>query len=204
MAELVVIDRLGHRGDGVSETGGGPIFVAGALPGETVEVEAIEGQPDRRHLLRVEQPSPERIAPICPHFGVCGGCAAQHWDTSRYRAWKRDLVVQALRQAGIDAPVAELIDAHGEGRRRAVFHARRGTHDIIEVGFSAARAHQLIAIDRCPILTPKLDGAINAAWAIAEELVAADKPLDIHVTATDAGLDVDMRQCCRERSLQRS
>ena len=49
------------------------------LPGETVEVEPWPGHPDRRHLLRVETPSPERIAPICPHFGVCGGCALQHW-----------------------------------------------------------------------------------------------------------------------------
>ena len=93
-------------------------------------------------LLRVETPSAERIAPICPHFGVCGGCAVQHWNAARYRAWKRDLVVEALRQAGLDAPVADLIDAHGEGRRRAVFHAKRGAHDVLEVGFSAARAHQ--------------------------------------------------------------
>ena len=117
----------------------------------------------------------------------------QHWDAARYRAWKRDLVVEALRQAGLDAPVADLIDAHGEGRRRAVFHARRGTHGVLEVGFSAARAHHLVAIDRCPILAPNLGGAIDAAWAIAEVLDPADKPLDIHVTATDAGLDIDVR-----------
>ena len=51
----------------------------------------------------------------------------QHWASAPYRAWKRGLVVEALRQAGIEAPVADLIDAHGDGRRRAVFHARRGT-----------------------------------------------------------------------------
>src|SRR5208337_172160 len=62
-----------------------------------------------------------------------------------------------------------------------------------EVGFSAARAHHLVAIDRCPILAPNLGGAIDAAWAIAEVLDPADKPLDIHVTATDAGLDIDVR-----------
>ena len=84
------------------------------------------GHPDRRQLAAASTaPSAERIAPICPHFGVCGGCAVQHWDAARYRAWKRDLVVEALRQAGLDAPVDDLIDAHGEGRRRAVFHARQ-------------------------------------------------------------------------------
>jgi 23S rRNA (uracil1939-C5)-methyltransferase len=193
VVERLVIDRLGHRGDGVADSSAGPIYVPDALPGETVEVEDVPGHPDRRHLLNVDKPSPERIAPICPHFGICGGCALQHWNAASYYAWKRDLVVTALRQAGIDAEVAELIDAHGEGRRRAAFHARHSKRDVLEVGFSAARAHHVIAIDRCPILAKSLDGAINAAWAIAELLGPTRKPLDIHITATDEGLDVDVR-----------
>jgi len=64
---------------------------------------------------------------------------------------------------------------------------------VLEVGFSAARAHHLVAIDRCPILAKSLDGALKAAWAIAEVLDPARKPLDIQVTATDAGLDIDVR-----------
>src|SRR6266446_4300342 len=48
-----------------------------------------------------------------------------------------EAVVAQLRHAGITASVADLIDAHGEGRRRAVLHARRATHDILEVGFAA-------------------------------------------------------------------
>ena len=193
MVERLVIDRVGHRGDGVVDGGVEPIFVPGALPGETVEVESIPGHPDRRQLLHVDTPSAERIAPICPHFGICGGCAVQHWQTEHYRAWKRDLVVTALRQAGCAASVDALIDAHGDGRRRAVFHARRGSRDILQVGFSAARAHHVVAIDRCPILAESLDGALKAAWAIAEALSPLKKPLDIQATATDAGLDIDVR-----------
>jgi 23S rRNA (uracil1939-C5)-methyltransferase len=193
VAERLLIDRIGHRGDGVADRADGSIFVPGALPGETVEVENVPGHPDRRRLLRVEKESLQRSTPICPHFGVCGGCAVQHWAMSAYHAWKRSLVVEALRQAGIDAPVADLIDAHGEGRRRAVFHARRSTHDVLQVGFSAARAHQIVAIDRCPILAKSMDGALAAAWAIAEALGRTRKPLDIQVTATDLGLDVDVR-----------
>jgi 23S rRNA (uracil1939-C5)-methyltransferase len=193
VVERLLIARLGHRGDGVADGPAGAIYVPGTLPGETVEVDEVAGHPDRRRLLQVERPSPERIAPICPHFGVCGGCAVQHWQSARYRAWKRDLVVTALRQAGLDAPVAELIDAHGDGRRRAVFHTRSGAKGVLEVGFAAARTHRIVAIDRCPVLAPGLSGAIEAAWAIAEALGPAKKPLDIHVTATDAGLDVDVR-----------
>ena len=193
MVEHLTIGAVGQRGDGVTNGADGPIYVPCTLPGERVEVDDWPGHPDRRLLLTVEEASPERIAPICPHFGICGGCALQHWATAPYRAWKRGLVVEALRQADIDAPVAELIDAHGEGRRRAVFHARRSTHDVLEVGFSAARAHHVVAIDRCPILAKGLGGALTAAWAIAERLGAVAKPLDIGVTATSTGLDVDVR-----------
>jgi 23S rRNA (uracil1939-C5)-methyltransferase len=193
LTEQLAIIRVAHRGDGVAETPAGPIFVPYTLPGETVEVESIPGHPDRRHLLRVETASPERIEPFCPHFGICGGCAIQHWTAPHYREWKRSLVLEALAQAGLDAPVDALIDAHGDGRRRATFHARLGARDILEVGFAALRAHHIVGIDRCPVLAPSLDGAIPAAWAIAEALKPQNKPLDIQATATDAGIDMDVR-----------
>ena len=161
--------------------------------GETIEVAPVPGHPDRRRLLQVETASPERIAPFCPHFGVCGGCAIQHWESERYRAWKRGIVVETLARAGIDCEVDALIDAHGVGRRRITLHARMGTHDVLKVGFAAAGSHDIIPIDRCPILDPGLDGALDAAWALAEPLIVIGKPLDIQITATDSGLDVDVR-----------
>jgi 23S rRNA (uracil1939-C5)-methyltransferase len=193
MVERLEIKRLGGRGDGIADTPEGPLYVPYVLPGETAEVDAWPGHPDRRRLVRVDIASPERIAPICPHFGTCGGCALQHWDAARYRDWKRGLVVEALAWTGIDVPVDDVIDAHGEGRRRAVFHARRGQRDVLEVGFAALRTHQLVAIDRCPVLAPSLDGAVQAAWSVAEILERTRKPLDIQVTASEAGLDIDVR-----------
>jgi 23S rRNA (uracil1939-C5)-methyltransferase len=193
VTERLVITRLGHRGDGVAETGAGPLYVPYTLPGEIVEVEAAPGHADRRHLLRVETAGAERVEPVCGHFGICGGCALQHWATRPYRAWKRDLVVRALADARLDAEVGDLVDAHGRGRRRAVFHARRGPHDVLQTGFAAARAHHVVAIDRCPILAPELDGSLEAAWAIAELLAVQGKPLDIQATATESGLDIDVR-----------
>ena len=193
MTERLVIDSLAHRGDGVAESPSGPLYVPYTLPGETVEVERVPGHPDRRHLLRVETASADRIAPFCQHFGICGGCAIQHWLPERYRAWKHGLIVAALEHAGLDAPVADLIDAHGDGRRRATFHAKTVGRDIIELGFAALRAHQIISIDRCPVLTHSLDGAISAAWKVAEALAPLKKPLDIQVTATDTGIDMDVR-----------
>ena len=194
MVERLVIDHVGHRGDGVAFADGQSIFVPYALGGETVEVAPVPGHhPDRRRLLQVERASPERITPFCQHFGTCGGCAIQHWESGHYQAWKRGLVVETLAQAKIFCDVHPLIDAHGLGRRRITLHARMGTHDVLKVGFSAANSHDIVPVDRCPILDPGLSGALDAAWAIAEPLKPTGKPLDIQFVATDSGLDVDVR-----------
>ncbi len=203
MTEQLKIARVGHRGDGIADTNVGPVYVPYALPGETVTVEPIGGHPDRRHLLSVDHASHERAVPVCKHFGLCGGCAMQHWSLAEYLLWKRNLVVEAMEHAGLIAPVEPIVDAHGKGRRRAVLHARRGSGDILEVGFAAQRSHQIVAIDRCPILAPGLNNAVPAAWAIAELFKpASNKPLDIHVTATDSGLDVDLRGASAPSSKQ--
>jgi 23S rRNA (uracil1939-C5)-methyltransferase len=193
VVERLLIDHVGHRGDGVAFAGSGDLYVPYALGGETVEVAHVTGHHDRRRLLAVETASAERIAPFCPHFTVCGGCAIQHWQEGRYRHWKRRLVIDVLEQAKLDCDVAELIDAHGAGRRRMTLHARLGTHDVLKVGFAAANSHDIVPVDRCPILEPGLDGALDAAWALAEPLIQTGKPLDIQITATQNGLDVDVR-----------
>jgi 23S rRNA (uracil1939-C5)-methyltransferase len=193
VAEHLVIDHVGHRGDGVAFAGGHTVFVPYALGGETVETGPFADHPDRRLLLRVENASRERIPPFCRYFGACGGCAIQHWRPEAYRAWKRRIVVDTLAHAGIECPVDDLIDAHGAGRRRITAHARRGSDGEVRVGFAAAGSHAIVAIDDCPILDPGLHGALDAARALAEVLKPMTKPLDIQLTATDGGLDVDVR-----------
>jgi 23S rRNA (uracil1939-C5)-methyltransferase len=193
VVERLTIDHVGHHGDGVAFAGGQTLFVPYALGGETVEADPVTGHPDRRQLSRVEHASAERIAPFCRHFGACGGCAIQHWQPEPYRAWKRQLVVDTLAHAGIECPVDELVDAHGAGRRRITAHARRGGDGELRVGFAAAGSHAIVAIDDCPILDPALNGALDAARALAEVLEPTSKPLDIQITAAQNGLDVDVR-----------
>jgi 23S rRNA (uracil1939-C5)-methyltransferase len=193
VAEHLLIDHVGHLGDGVAFAGGQTVYVPYTLGGEAVEAEPVEGHPDRRQLLRIERASAERIASFCKYFGACGGCAIQHWRVDAYRAWKRGIVIDTLAHTGIECEVDELIDAHGDGRRRITVHARRGTDGELRVGFAAANSHAIVAIDHCPILEPGLHGALDAARALAEVLKPTTKPLDIQITATDSGLDVDVR-----------
>lgn len=186
MSERLTISHVGHRGDGVA----GGRFVSFTLPGEIVE---IEGGEDRVAPTRIIEASPDRVAPPCPHFGTCGGCALQHWASEPYLAWKRDIVIASLSQHGLHPEVAPTIDAQGSGRRRVTFHARRGSGQRLEVGFAAARSHAIVAIDACPLLAPSLDKALPAARLIARALEGVGKPIDIQVTATASGLDMELR-----------
>jgi len=191
--ERFSIDHVGQQGDGVAFDGGRNIYVPYTLAGEIVDTEVSPGRPaDRRDLVKIITASPERIEPFCEYFGVCGGCAIQHWQTDTYRNWKRQLVVDTLKQAGIACEVGALVDAHGTGRRRATLHARQGSGEL-RVGFAAAGRHEIVPVGHCPILDPAMDGAIAAANAVAELLKPVAKPLDIQVSATDNGLDVDVR-----------
>jgi 23S rRNA (uracil1939-C5)-methyltransferase len=193
VAEHLVIDHVGHRGDGVAFSKGQTVYVPYTLTGEQIAVEDVNGHPDRPRLLDVETASPDRIAPFCPHFGKCGGCAIQHWRLESYQTWKRQLVVTALAQSGLDCPVNALVDAHGSGRRRIVAHARRGMQKSLGVGFSASGSHEIVPIDRCPILNPALAGAFETARTLAAVLGSIGKPIDIQITATIGGMDIDIR-----------
>jgi 23S rRNA (uracil1939-C5)-methyltransferase len=183
-ASIVALDAHGH---GVAANG---TIVPGALPGEWILVK-IDGK--RAALVETLNAAPHRATPICPWFGTCGGCAAQHMSASLYHGWKRRLVVEALEREGVAAEVGDLVDAHGAGRRRATFHARFPHGEPDEVGFMRARSHDIIAIDDCPLFSPGMAGAIPAARALSGDLRGLMKPLDIGITATLDGLDVDLR-----------
>ena len=77
--ETADVVGLTHEGEGIVR-GGKTVFVAGALPGETVSFERTRRhrQHDEGRLLEVLRPAAERVTPRCAHFGVCGGCALQH------------------------------------------------------------------------------------------------------------------------------
>jgi 23S rRNA (uracil1939-C5)-methyltransferase len=185
-ARALTIVSLNPRGEGVAAEGTvAPLL----LPGETALVEA-DGE--RARVVALDVASPERAEPICPYFGRCGGCAAQHMSQRLYSTWKRDGLVRALARAGVAAEVGPLFDAHGDGRRRATFHARF-IDGREQVGFMRARAHDIVAVDACPLFAPGLAGAIPAANALAAALRGVGKPLDIQATATLGGLDFDLR-----------
>jgi 23S rRNA (uracil1939-C5)-methyltransferase len=183
--QTLTIDAMGARGEGVAHDGAGDVvYVPYTLPGESVEADVARG---RGRLERVVRASPERVDAPCRHFGRCGGCMLQHWASEPYRAWKRQLVTEALARRGLEGvEVGPLVDAHGVGRRRVSLTVERG-----KAGFKAHRSHQLVAIDQCPVLDPALARAAEIAQALARA-VGAGKGLRVYLMATHSGIDCEL------------
>ena len=181
MTETLTINRIGHRGDGVVDTSDGPVFVPYALPGETVEVEPVPDHPDRRHFLRVEQPSPDRIAPLCPHFGVCGGCRFQDLAYEAQAAAKEQQVRDSLVRIGRlpEAKVEPIVPAASLYHyRNKLEYSFTTTDDGVDLGFHrAGRWDEVIGLDVC-LLTTDLGNAVREAvreWAREEKLQPYDQ-----------------------------
>jgi 23S rRNA (uracil1939-C5)-methyltransferase len=193
MSEEVRIDAIGRQGDGVAETAQGRVHVAYTLPSERVEIARQAGhQGERGTLLRIVEPSADRIAPRCKHFGECGGCALEHWKAEPYLDWKRALVVEAMAREGVSAAIAETIPAYGAGRIRAVFHSGRGENKAA-VGFAKRRSHEIVDLEECPVLEPQLEASLPLARELTKILLSAGKPIDLHITLAERGLDIDIR-----------
>jgi 23S rRNA (uracil1939-C5)-methyltransferase len=184
-AHPLLIDHLSSKGEGVARTDDGPIFVPFALPGE-------RATPVAGSFPTIADPSTDRILPICPAFGRCGGCATQHLSLAANGAWKRGLVQRALEREGFLAEVAPTIAAQGAGRRRAIVHVRFRSGRP-EAGFMAAGRHDLQDVGHCPVLVPALKDVFAIARAVVMPLAKRGKPLDVQATATEAGIDVDIR-----------
>ncbi|HUW73790.1 MAG TPA: class I SAM-dependent RNA methyltransferase [Methyloceanibacter sp.] len=184
----VEIARLGAQGDGIAEAPDSPLFVPFTLPGERVRVALGE---DGKHAALIEllDASPERIEPVCPHFGTCGGCALQHLEEATYLAWKRDLMVQALKSRGLDAEVEHVRPVSLGSRRRATFSLGRDGRGVV-LGYRRARSHDLIDIDVCPILSPGIVARLPKLKAALAPLLGGRREARIGVTETETGLDI--------------
>lgn len=196
MGETVelLIDRLGAQGDGVADHAGQPVFVPFTLPGERVRA-SIEGE--RGKALEILAASEARVVPVCPHFGVCGGCALQHLEREPYLAFKSRQIAAAFGQRGLDIGDVEVLAPAGK-RRRAVLSAERAKGRVV-LGFHAAQSRALIDVEACAVLEGTIVAALPGLRRLLDMLMAGDEAR-ITVTATRAGLDVHIDGACRALS----
>ncbi|GGD79934.1 class I SAM-dependent RNA methyltransferase [Rhizobium anhuiense] len=192
--ETVTIEKLGAQGDGIASNAGGPVYVPFSLPGETVAIARVKSQGT---IMSITTPSPDRQEPPCRHFGpdglngTCGGCTLQHLADAPYRAFKRQLVIDALKSKGLTPEVGEIVPARPGERRRVVFAARKTEKDML-IGFNQAESHHIVAIEECPISSAGIIARLPAIRAIAASLATNAEPFRISVLETLSGLDISV------------
>ncbi len=185
----VTIEKLVYGGDGLARHEGATVFVPFVLPSERVTIQPIERKKDfiRARLLRVGDGSPERVAPLCPHFGVCGGCDYQHIPYEIQLRYKAEILRETLRRTGKIDWTGE-IEAHPSNpwryRNRAqwkVRPAKADTNDAargsaMEIGYFRAHSTLLCAIHDCPIVSPVL---LKVLLSVRDALAAGSLPVEL-------------------------
>ena len=151
-----------YGGEGLGRLDGRAVLAPFVLPGERARVRSVSEKPGvvRAALLDVLAAAPERVAPPCPYFTRCGGCHYQHAPYEMQLALKRAILEDQLRRIGKIAPpaAAETGVVAGEPwgyRNRVQLHIAGGA-----LGYRGAESRKLCAIEKCPIASPAINGAI--------------------------------------------
>jgi len=160
LQETLTIEKLVYGGEGLARLEGKVILTPFVLPGEVVRAETERAKNDlwRGRLIEVLQPSPARVVPGCPYFQRCGGCQYQHMDYPIQLEQKRAILREVLQRVGKIEFAGEIGIISGEPwqyRNRVQLHLDAG-----KIGYFAQGSRDLIAIDHCPIASPKLNETI--------------------------------------------
>ncbi|MCC7518012.1 MAG: class I SAM-dependent RNA methyltransferase [Verrucomicrobiae bacterium] len=157
----VLIRDVAFGGAGVGTLlDGRAVFVPFTLAGERVGARVTRKKKGwaEAELLEVLEPSPSRVAPLCPVFGRCGGCAYQHADGAEQLRIKAKQTRDALERIGglkgLPEIRAEAAPSPWEYRNKITVHGGpRG-----EIGFFAADGRTVVDVARCVIA----NAAVNA------------------------------------------
>lgn len=224
------VETLSHEGRGIahygtetnhpSEKQGKKVFIRYALPGETVKAQITHQakkleEADNIQLL--SDPSPYRVEPICPHFGVCGGCNMQHIHPDEQIRLKHNVLKSHLEHfAGLQPEqwLAPLRSTRTDYRHKARIGVRYlPKQNQLLMGFREAQSNHLIEIKTCKILDQQLDSALPELKVLLEsltgkaaighiELAKGDSEIALLIRHTEKLKDVDVNRL-REYALQK-
>ena len=187
-------ERAAHGGAVIAHDEGDTLMVFYALPGELVEAvpKGRRGGLTYANTVRVLEPSADRVTARCPHFGECGGCQWQHARYERQLEFKRQVVEEAWRGAGVrlppDSPVLGMADPW-RYRIRGEFEARTDLQGRVSLGFHRMRSHVLLPVTTCPIHDERIERAALVLGRAATELrVTGLQSVLLTVEPTGSGL----------------
>ncbi len=168
MADLqqVKFEKMVYGGDCLGRLADGrAVFVPFVLPGETAEIEINESKQRfaRGRAVKLFEESPDRIAPPCPYFSVCGGCHYQHLGYTQQLELKKDLVRDQLERLGKlsdlpEIPITGSPTAFGY-RNQVQFHPVKSekAEASASLGFKRASSDEVLPIEKCLLIPDEMN-----------------------------------------------
>lgn len=194
-----VIESLDHEARGIARQDGKTIFVDGALPGEIVEYASFRRKPkyELAQLVSVLRPSNARVAPPCPHFNICGGCAMQHIDPATQVAVKQRVFEDTLWHVGRVRPELMLAPVHGAAwayRHRARLGVRLvpGKGGML-IGFHERRSSYIADLRSCMVLPPEVSALLEPLRTLFSALSIADRLPQLEIAVGEHCVALSLR-----------
>lgn len=190
-AEPAQIHALSHDGRGIATIQNKTTFLAGSLPQESITYRIHQKRPTfmEGEAVEILTPSPERVTPPCPHFGVCGGCSLQHMSLSLQTSMKEKTLLEQLTHFGKVTPAHVLapLQSAGTGYRRK---ARLGVKFVIKkdkllVGFREKSSRYLADLTRCVVLHPEVGERLTTLAELVRSLASYQQIPQIEVAMGD-------------------
>ncbi len=197
--ETAQITDLSHEGRGIAHIDGKTVFIDDALPGELVEWQRLKrGRNfDEGRLLRVIEPSPDRVEPRCKHFGMCGGCVLQHLSAEQQLQFKQKQLTDSLTRIGKVTP-REILPPLQAGtwnyRRRARLAARWvPKKNRTVVGFRERSTPYIADLQRCEVLQTPMDHLLVPLSELVTALSIRNRVPQIEVAIADNAVALVVR-----------
>ena len=158
----VYIEDLTHDGNGVAKIDGYPLFIQGALPGETAEIHVMKTLKNYgfAKVINILEKSPDRVEAPCVYFSQCGGCQLQHLSYEGQLKWKQNMVANVMKRLGkIDAPVLPVkgMEEPWHYRNKSQIPFAQNEAGQMVAGFYKTKSHSIVDMERCLIQTGEAD-----------------------------------------------
>jgi len=189
------VASLDLEANGVAHHEGKVVFVRGALPGERVRATLVRRKPrfDVAQTVEVLRESHSRVAPRCPHFGVCGGCSMQHLEPGAQLAIKQRALEDQLRHIGKLRPqlVLRALAGPSWGYR---YRARLSVRNVpkkggVLVGFHEKGSSYVADMRECHVLPKRMSDLLLPLRELVGSLSLCDRLPQIEVAIGEAARD---------------
>jgi 23S rRNA (uracil1939-C5)-methyltransferase len=183
-ALIVTVNSLGGLGDGIGDIGGKPVFISKACAGDKLNIRIVSETKEamRGEIISVIEPGSGRTKAPCVYYAECGGCSLQHLTQKSYQDFKRKMVQDAITYSGFPDTKIDTVFLPAASRRRVEFKWT-GTR----LAYYAARSHDMVPVESCVILDPKLEALMPA---LAKALTKFSNIKTVSLTAADSGVEL--------------